>query len=472
MTDHAELIERLQSHRMLGEIPPAEIAWVAAHGQRRQIEEGELMASKTLGVFEDLLIMLSGKLSVWMDRGGVFRRVTEWVGGDITGRLPYSRQTVSTGEVRVEEDGEIVILHESLFPEMIRECPELTTRLVHLMLDRARLFTRYDLQNEKMVSLGRLAAGLAHELDNPASAMVRGASLLIPALEEADAASQALGRCRLTADQQTAVEALRKGCLSTEVQHVRSPLDHARHEEALSDWLESKGLDSASSEVLADTPVTIEALESLVERFDEDALDTAVRWVAAGCRASSLAADLGRAAVRISELVGAVKGFTYLDAAPMPQPVDVEAGLTQTLTMLRSKARASRAGVTISVEPGLPRVRAVGGELNQVWFNLMDNALDAVQDGGSVQVHAARKGDHVVVRVVDDGEGVPQEIREKIFEPFFTTKPVGHGTGLGLDIVRRMVTQQGGDIDLASAPGHTEFRVTLPIAREDPGGTA
>ena len=470
MIDDSRLIERLRDHRLIKALPPAETDWVAAHGEGRLVREGEVISSTTVGPLEELLVILSGQISVWVDRGLGPRKVTEWGQGEISGRLPYSRQTGLFGEVRVDEAGEIVTVHMSLFPELIRNCPELTAKLVQQMIDRARLFTRYDLQNEKMISLGRLAAGLAHELDNPASALVRGARSLIPVLEEVDAASRALGSVTLPAGGQEAIDALRKACFSAPVQHVRSPLDQARHEDAIMEWLESRDLDGGGAEALADTSLTEEMLDALEEAVDPDVLGVALRWVATGCRASSLVVDLGRAADRISELVKAVKGFTRMDAAPVPEAIDLQAALTQTLAMLRSKARDNKVGVKLSIEQHLPPVLAVGGELNQIWFNLMDNALDAVQEAGSVEVHAARKGDQVIVRVVDTGAGVPPEIQGRIFEPFFTTKPVGQGTGLGLDIVRRLVTQQGGSVDLDSRPGHTEFSVTLPIAASDGRG--
>jgi signal transduction histidine kinase len=197
-----------------------------------------------------------------------------------------------------------------------------------------------------------------------------------------------------------------------------------------------------------------------------------MRWMAAGCRVRGLAGEVGQAAVRISQLVKAVKGFTRLDAAAVAEAVDLERSLMETLAMLRSKARERKVRVALSVDEGLPGVRAVGSELNQVWFNLIDNALDAVGEGGSVEIRAHRRADGVCVEVIDDGPGIPAEIRERIFDPFFTTKPVGQGTGLGLDIVRRLVAQQGGHVDLTSAPGRTEFSVRLPVRQADGGGAS
>ena len=166
--------------------------------------------------------------------------------------------------------------------------------------------------------------------------------------------------------------------------------------------------------------------------------------------------------MRISGLVMAIKGFTHMDQAMVAEPVNLTPSLDNTVAVLRSKARAKSISVAVDVEPGLPCVRGFAGELNQIWANLIDNALDAVPDSGRVEVLANLEHQHVVVRIVDNGSGIPAEIRKRIFDPFFTTKPMGHGTGLGLDIVRRLVRHNDGEIAVESQPGHTEFRVTLP----------
>jgi signal transduction histidine kinase len=195
-----------------------------------------------------------------------------------------------------------------------------------------------------------------------------------------------------------------------------------------------------------------------------DQLRVALHWVAAGCTVRGLARDIERAAARVHELVTAVKGFTYMDRASSPEPVDLARGLSDTLAVMAAKARTKSASLTVDVPADLPRVLGFGGELNQVWANLVDNALDAIAEGGHVTVAARAEGPKVVVRVTDDGPGIPAEARGRIFDPFFTTKPVGKGTGLGLDIVRRLLDRNDGSIDLQTEPGRTEFRVTLPAA--------
>jgi signal transduction histidine kinase len=191
-------------------------------------------------------------------------------------------------------------------------------------------------------------------------------------------------------------------------------------------------------------------------------MGAALPALVASCSSRRLASDIQRAASRVHELVAAVKNFTYMDQATVPKPVDLARSLSDTLTILRAKAKSKSVRLSAEVEPDLPTVDGFGGELNQVWSNLIDNAIDAVNNGGSVEVSARRQDGAVVVRVVDDGPGIPPEVRDRIFEPFFTTKPQGDGTGLGLAIARTLVGQHEGEIEVESRAGHTEFRVTLP----------
>ena len=315
-----------------------------------------------------------------------------------------------------------------------------------------------------MSSLGRLAAGLAHELNNPASAVARSAEGLTQRLSEVVEASRALGALRLNNAQLAAVDRAKSLCLAAAgTSFGSSPLALADREDEFTTWLERRNANVTSAYSLAGSSMTINALDELAETLEGNALETALRWLVAGCTTYQLASEIGMAAGRIYTLVAAVKGFTYMDQATMPKPVDLAQGLSDTLAVLNGKARARQVTVTLNVEPGLPRVQGFGGELNQVWANLVDNALDAAK--GHVTVSAKRHGGSIEVSVEDDGAGMPEEIRQRIFDPFFTTKPVGQGTGLGLDLARRLVLRHRGEIAVESAPGRTRFSVTVPIEK-------
>ena len=419
---------------------------------------------------EALYVILSGHVSHLTDQGGTWRKAMDWRGGDVTGMLPYSRLAAAPGNSVVQERTEILRVERVYLPAIPIECPQVTGALVHVMVDRARTFKVSDLQVEKMASLGKLAAGLAHELNNPASAATRSAQLVAAALVESDDASRALGAAHLDARELAVIDRVRMVCLGTTAMAVMSPLERADREEAITDWLVDHGADDSLADSLTETDVTMELLDQLAGTVTGDKLHAALRWVAAGCTVRGLVRDIERAASRVHTLVSAVKGFTYMDhAAATPEPVDVAKGLTDTLAVMAGKARGKSVSMIVDVPLNLPRVRGFGGELNQVWANLVDNALDAVNDGGRVTVTARAEGEKVVVRVTDNGSGIPADVKARMFDPFFTTKPVGKGTGLGLDIVRRLVDRNDGLIDVESEPGRTEFRVALPMVTTERG---
>jgi signal transduction histidine kinase len=246
--------------------------------------------------------------------------------------------------------------------------------------------------------------------------------------------------------------------------HAISAMARADKEDAIGDWLRSHNITDEYAGPLSETEVTIPMLDMLASHVGP-ALDTTMQWLSAGCVVRTLSDEIETAASRIHELVGAVKSFSYMDHAPTPEPVDIRRGISDTLTMLGAKVRAKEAEVSLIFADDLPRVHAVGAELNQVWMNLIDNALDAIAARGHLTVSAGAELDRVIVRVVDDGPGIPVEIQGRIFDPFFTTKGVGKGTGLGLDIVRRLLQRHEGEIALESAPGRTEFQVRLALEK-------
>ena len=459
-TDH--VIELLAAHKTIGGAPREELVWLAEHGTLARYKQGEIVARRgelTMGP----IIVFSGRFAIYMQRETGMRRMMEWGAGDISGLLPYSRMTGSPGDVVVEEPCEALKINPGLIPELIRNCYEVTAIMVHVMTDRARRFTSADLRDEKMISLGKLAAGFAHELNNPASAALRDASALSNSLGVAEEAARSLCTSGLTSAQLAELDALWAVTKSAPKHPAVSGLELADREELVEEWLSRHQLSESLAADIAGTPVAIADLDRLSAALAGAKLEAALRWLAAAMSARSLVLDIERATKRIHTLVSAAKGFTHMDRTPELESVEIAPGLEDTVALLEGKARSKSVSITVHIPDDLPPVHGYTAEINQIWMNLIDNAIGAAPEGGQVSVDATHEGADIVVSVIDNGSGIPPEIMDQIFDPFFTTKPVGEGSGLGLDIVRRVVRWHDGDVKVTSEKGKTEFRVRLPI---------
>ncbi len=372
-----------------------------------KLETGGLLATKGSAVM-GLYIILSGHLTIHVDRGAGPVKVMEWHAGDVSGVLPYSRLVGSPGDVKAEAPSEIFVIPRNEIPALIRECYELTAIFVHVMLDRTRIFTSSDLHEEKMSSLGKLAAGLAHELNNPASAVARSAKGLRNGLVGARSRVPRAGRRGIVRGPagRRGPRAQGSACSPPARRSGARPSSRRTARTRSPSWLGRHGADVTAAEALAESAVTLESLDELARALDGAALRATLPWLIAGCATHRLASEIEASASKIHNLVAAVKGFTYMDQATMPKPVDVRQGLADTLAVLEREGARQVRERRLDVPADLPRVPGFGGELNQVWANLVDNALDAAK--GRVAVSAARQGPSVVVRVVDDGPGLPR----------------------------------------------------------------
>jgi signal transduction histidine kinase len=462
------LTGRLESLPTLSKLPHTETRWLADHGKYKVVQPGLIYAKGTK--IEELWIILTGHLSVHIDRGAGPRVVnTELTAGVVSGLLPYSRLQVLPGGLYADERTEIILVSGRDFPEMIHKCPAFTAHTVHTMIDRARLYNSSAMHDEKLISIGRLAAGLAHELNNPASVAIRDARHLKAFQERADSAALELGRSGLTEQQFGAIENLRSKCMGAAENVCLSPIERSDLENSLAGWLDQNRIDTAFADQLADLAVFPDELEKLKKNLPEKVLQTALQWIIAGGTIRKLTDEIERATNRIHKLVEAVKKFTFMDNLAARELVDVETGICDSLRVLDSKSKSKQAGITLEIDKDLPRVYANGAELNQVWFSLLDNALDAIPESGRIHVKVNRQSDLVAVRITDNGPGIPADRIDRIFDPFYTTKPPGQGTGLGLDLSRRLVRGYNGDIYVRSEPGKTEFCVNLNIGKARAG---
>jgi len=322
------------------------------------------------------------------------------------------------------------------------------------------------IMQEKLASLGKLSAGMAHELNNPAAAAQRGAAQLQQKLSRLQGIHARMIEMRLGEEQVARVEGLIGLAAERAVKPVEMDgLVRSDREHAVEEWLARHDIDSAwdLSSILVSLGCAPDELESLASDFEGDQLSVVLDWIGGMHAIRILVSEIGVGTGRIAEIVRALKSYTYMDQAPI-QSVDVHEGLNNTLIILHNKLKG---GVTVRREyaEDLPAIEAYGSELNQVWTNIIDNAVDAMGGRGNLAVRTRSDGSSVVVEIEDDGPGIPEEIRTKIFDPFFTTKGPGQGTGLGLNISRNLVVQKhGGEMTVTSEPGRTCFTVRLPVA--------
>ena len=323
-------------------------------------------------------------------------------------------------------------------------------------------------QHGKLISLGTMAAGLAHELNNPAAAIGRSAAEAREAFREASERAVELGSLPLTEEQRSFVAGLPEEVARRTAASL-DPLEVSDLEDELAMWLEDRSVEEGweISSTLAGAGLDTAWLEGLADRVPQEALGGVLGWLRATMAGDELLREIEGGSARISELVGAIKTFTHMDKAAT-RKVDVHAGLNSTLIMLGHKLKKGDVEVVRDYEKDLPHVCGHASELNQVWTNLLDNAIDAVDGQGRITVRTATENGRVLVEVSDDGPGIPDDVRERIFEPFYTTKDVGEGTGLGLDISYRVIVEDHkGDIRVLSEPGDTRFQVRLPV--NEPG---
>ncbi len=357
-------------------------------------------------------------------------------------------------------------LEPDAFWELLAACPSILRGLVTTVADRWQKLGEVSQQHAKLVSLGTMAAGLART-NNPAAAARRATGALRVACAALPSRDCRLNQQQLAPEQQVYLaEFVRDAEARARAAPALDPLAQSDREDALADWLGAHGVADGWSlaPTLVKAGLDAGRLDGLAARMPAAALPDVVAWVEATLTTGALLGEMEQSTERVSRLVKAVKSYSFMDQAPL-QEVDVHEGLESTLVMLGHKLRQRAAEVTRAYDPDLPRICAYGSELNQVWTNLLDNALDAVGAGGRIALRTAREPGRVLVEIADDGPGIPSEIQGRIFEPFFTTKEVGTGTGLGLDISRRIVAERhGGDIRFESTPGAgTRFHVRLPL---------
>jgi signal transduction histidine kinase len=442
-------------------LPDDQLDWFINHSQEMNLKAGDVYAQQGSPA-DAMFVILAGQLQGRGERNGE-TFIFDIEAGDVTGILPFSRMKKFTVSGRAVSDSRALRFAASMFPELVQKMPELTQRLVGLMSDRIREVTRLEQQQDRLASLGKLSAGLAHELNNPASAAKRAAGQLRQMLTKIRNASLELGKRDLTPAQKSEIEKLEASFTQSDVVPP-DPLTQSDLEDQIDSLLRSHGQNDLwmLAAGLARRNIKPEVVESLFANLEGATARAALVRISASVEIASLLHEIESSTSRISDLVGAIKEYTHMDQSPV-QNVDVIKGLENTLTILNHKLKQ---GVVVQrdYQPIPLLVNSFGSELNQVWTNIIDNAIDAMHGKGELRVRTYRDDDCVVVEIGDNGPGIPDEVLPHIYEPFFTTKGVGEGTGLGLDTVQRIVKKHRGSIQVNSKPGDTRFQIWLPLA--------
>ena len=461
------MIESLRTVPALSELNDSQLAWIAANSEERRYSAGEIIfhAGEPANF---MVIVLEGEFETRRDGPGgeVIRFRAQ--GGDVTGMLPGSRLTHIPSNAYAIADTRLAALHKDRFWVMFSHMPELAPKLIAVLTDRVRSATKAEQQREKLAALGKLSAGLAHELNNPASAVRQGAATLRESIGELKTANFRLSQRVATPEQKRHFFEFEARALQRIGTLTPDPLERSDREQEVTDWMEARGVPEAwkFAPALVECAFDSEMLADL-EAFSEGGFlpDFLLRF-SATVAVEEVVREIEISAGRISDLVQAIKEYSFMDQSP-EQEIDLHKGIEATLVMLGHKLKKGIA-VVREYDRSLPRVCAHGSELNQVWTNLIDNSVSAMKAGGELRIRTRRERDWAVVEIADNGPGIPREVQHRIFEPFFTTKDVGEGTGLGLETVARIVKQHHGELSFDSKPGHTSFQVRLPLANAQP----
>jgi len=411
-----------------------------------------------------MFIVVRGTIHRYEEIAGQLQLAAITKSGQVTGMLPYSRMTHYPGDAVAAEDSIALLINKKDFDEMLSISHELGQRLVAEMSNRVRGGVRLEQQREKMVSLGRLSAGLAHELNNPAAAILQTSENLTAVYADLQQRLMNISKNELGKSTIDVMEShLLKGINIETTKY--SPLTLDQRREDFTAWLEQRKIDNAwnISNTYAKTDLQINDLESLASSIPSDILSDLLFWISCNIQMNQMMAGIRSAAKNITDLVSSIKTYSHMDQSMESNDIDIREGLDNTLKMFTHKIREKNIRIKKQYPENVPLIQGNVADLNQVWTNLIDNAIYAMPKGGELCIDIVFTDKTLEVKIIDNGYGIPENIVHRIFDPLFTTKELGEGTGLGLDIAQRIVSQHVGQIKVFSEPGNTEFFVMLPV---------
>ncbi|SHN31381.1 sensor histidine kinase [Mucilaginibacter sp. OK098] len=459
-------VATLKTFEALKSVPDEQLQWLIESCEEVILPEGSVFIKPDVPIAGPHFI-IDGEFIAFVMQNGSKRELGTFGAGHITGYLPFSRGKMASVYMKARHEVRLLTFPTERIREMIRDQFELTQALVHVMTSRVREFTAFQQQNEKMMALGKLSAGLTHELNNPASAIVRDSISLREHLRLEPETFKKMIAIKMDNTQVDAVndELFR---VLDETDRPRLTLkEKTKREEELGDWFDALDIEDSyeMAENFVDFNFKVADLENFKKHIPDAFLSPVFGWINTLLVTEKMVEDIQESSRRIAELVKSVKTFTHMDRGADKQYADIHIGIRNTLTMLGYRKKKGNVTLVEDFDLNLPPVKALIGELNQVWTNLIDNAFDAMDQNGKgiLTIKTERDREFVQVSIIDDGPGIPEDIRSRVFDPFFTTKEMGKGTGMGLEVVQRIVNQHKGSIKVKSVPGHTEFIVCFPI---------
>ena len=459
-------VTSLKSFDVFNNVPDDQLQWLMDNSEHHQLNDGEYLFEPGRPITGPHVI-IAGKLHLYMVQNGTRREVTAFETGDITGYLPYSRGKMSSGYAQAAAGLQLMTLPTEKVKEMIKNHFELTQSMVHVMSNRVRDFTALKQQNEKMMALGKLSAGLAHELNNPASAIVRDSATLKEHLKLEPKTFRDMATMALNEEQ---VNTLNKELFDILEETDRPVLSLKRRtdlEDEIADWFSEHEVENAFAiaESFVDFNFSLDKLNACADSIPKESLSPVFNWISNLLITERMVEDIQESSRRIAVLVNSVKNFTHMDRAQDKQYANIHLGIRNTLTMLGYKIKKGNITLIEEYDETLPQVKCFIGELNQVWTNLIDNALDAmeVNHEGILTIKTERDREFVQVSIINNGPIIGADILSSIFDPFFTTKPMGKGTGMGLEVVQQIIHQHNGTVKVKSVQEQTEFIVCFPL---------
>jgi signal transduction histidine kinase len=461
-----EAVERLQSIEIFKDVPLEQLEWFVREGEIIHPEMDHFLWNTGDPVVRTYVV-LEGEIKIIRQGPGEGQDIALVESGGITGYLPYSRVKTAMGGGLIPKPTKLLLFPKEKTKDLILKYFELTQALVSVMTTRVRETMERQKQNEKMMALGKLSAGLAHELNNPIAAIIRSSEALQKHLKLTPISFKEVMKIQMTPEKVDAATSILFKKLTENTKRSLSPLERADMEDEIVEWLDKYEVDNVYeiAENLVEYNFGMDELEEFKKQIPDDDFNPVMNWINNNLITEKTVEEIKEASTRIGTLIQSVKTYTHMDRDKEKQEVDIHEGIKNTLVILSYKLKKDNIKVIESYDPKMPRACIMVGEMNQVWTNLIDNAIDGMDstEDKRLEIKSRFEDRFIKVNIIDNGKGIPDAIKARIFEPFFTTKEVGKGTGLGLDLVLSIIRQHKGSVKVNSVPGKTDFEICFPV---------